>query len=75
MGMFSKSSDKNLDLQLKGTNKSFFIFADKNTVLKNIPIKLAEWMSEVSVKNKFIPIIYLVAFFFALPLFIILIGR
>ena len=46
-----------------------------NPLLKNIPIKLAEWMADVSIKNKFIPILYLVVFFFALPFIIILTGR
>ena len=46
-----------------------------NPLLKEVPIKLAEWMSTVSIKNKFIPIIYLAAFFFVLPLLIIFIGR
>ena len=46
-----------------------------NPLLKDIPIKLAEWMADVSIKNKFIPIIYLLTFFFAVPFFIILIGR
>ena len=46
-----------------------------NPLLRDIPIKLAEWMSDVSIRNKFIPIIYLMTFFFALPFIIILIGR
>ena len=46
-----------------------------NPLLKEVPIKLAEWMAVVSIKNKFIPVIYLVVFFFALPLLIIFIGR
>tara|TARA_B100000029_G_scaffold191375_1_gene189208 strand:- start:2773 stop:3867 length:1095 start_codon:yes stop_codon:yes gene_type:complete len=46
-----------------------------NPVLKEIPIKLAEWMADVSIKNKFIPILYLIVFFFALPFIIILTGR
>ena len=46
-----------------------------NPLLKEIPIKLAELMSELSLKNKFIPIIYLIIFFFGLPFLIILIGR
>jgi len=46
-----------------------------NPLLKEIPIKLAEWMADVSIKNKFIPVIYLVLFFFVLPFSIILIGR
>ena len=46
-----------------------------NPLLTDIPIKLAEWLSEVSIKNKFIPIIYLLTFFFVLPFLIILIGN
>jgi len=46
-----------------------------NPFLKEIPIKLAEWMADVSIKNKFIPIIYLIVFFFALPFIIIITGR
>ena len=46
-----------------------------NPLLKNIPIKLAEWLSVVSLKNKFIPIVYIITFFFVLPLLIILVGR
>ena len=44
-------------------------------LIKEIPIKLAEWMADVSIKNKFIPILYLIVFFFALPLIVILTGR
>jgi len=46
-----------------------------NPLLKEIPIKLAEWMADVSIRNKFIPVIYLILFFFVLPFSIILIGR
>ena len=46
-----------------------------NPILKEIPIKLAEYMAEIAIKNKFIPIIYLVIFFFILPFTIIIIGR
>ena len=46
-----------------------------NPFLKEIPIKLAEWMADLSIKNKFIPILYLIVFFFALPFIIILTGR
>ena len=46
-----------------------------NPLLKNIPVRLATWMAEMSIKNKFIPIIYLIIFFFILPLLIILTGR
>ena len=46
-----------------------------NPLLRDIPIKLANWISEVAIKNKFIPLVYLVCFFFLLPFLIILIGR
>ena len=46
-----------------------------NPLLKEIPIKLANWMADVSISNKFIPVIYLILFFFVLPFSIILIGR
>ena len=46
-----------------------------NPLLSNIPLKAAEWVAEKSYKNKFIPIIYLIIFFFILPLTIIYTGR
>ena len=46
-----------------------------NPFLKEIPLKLAEWMADVSIRNKFIPVIYLIICFFILPFSIILIGR
>ena len=46
-----------------------------NPLLRDIPINLANWISEVAIKNKFIPLVYLVCFFFLLPFLIILIGR
>tara|TARA_B100000686_G_scaffold340434_1_gene416117 strand:+ start:3800 stop:4894 length:1095 start_codon:yes stop_codon:yes gene_type:complete len=46
-----------------------------NPILKEIPIKLAEYMADIAIKNKFIPIIYLIIFFFILPFTIIIIGR
>ena len=46
-----------------------------NPLFREIPLKLANWISEVAIKNKFIPLIYLVCFFFLLPLIIIIIGR
>ena len=46
-----------------------------NPILKEIPIKLAEYMADIAIKNKFIPIIYLFIFFFILPFTIIIIGR
>ncbi len=41
---------------------------------RNIPIKLAEWMAGAAIKNKFIPIVYLILLFFVLPLIIISLG-
>jgi len=51
------------------------LFIYMNPLLRDIPIKLSIWISEVAVKNKFIPLIYLLSFFFLLPFLIILIGR
>ncbi|MBC8197101.1 MAG: Na/Pi symporter [Candidatus Marinimicrobia bacterium] len=42
--------------------------------IRNIPIKLAEWISDVAIKNKFIPIIYLFILFIFIPLTIISLG-
>ncbi len=46
-----------------------------NPLFREIPLKLANWLSEIAVKNKFIPLIYLVSFFFLLPFIIIILGR
>ena len=46
-----------------------------NPLFREIPIKMANWLSEVAIKNKFIPLIYLVLFFFLLPFIIIILGR
>ena len=46
-----------------------------NPLFREIPLKLANWISEVAIKNKFIPLIYLVCFFFILPFIIIILGR
>ena len=46
-----------------------------NPLFREIPLKLANWISEVAIKNKFIPLIYLVCFFFLLPFIIIILGR
>ena len=46
-----------------------------NPLFKDIPPKLANWISGVAIKNKFIPLIYLVSFFFLLPFIIIILGR
>ena len=46
-----------------------------NPLLKNIPLDLADWLSEKAVKNRCIPLFYLIIFFFILPfLFIIFWG-
>ena len=46
-----------------------------NPLLSDIPLKLANFMSELSMKNKFIPLVYLFLFFFLLPFTIIYLGR
>ena len=46
-----------------------------NPLLRDIPMKLAEWVAGVALKNKVLPIIYLLIIFFGLPLIIIFIGR
>ena len=46
-----------------------------NPLFRDIPLKLANLISEVAIKNKFIPLIYLVCFFFLLPFIIIILGR
>jgi sodium-dependent phosphate cotransporter len=46
-----------------------------NPLLRDIPVKVAEWIADVSIKNKFIPVIYLLSFFFLLPLLTIFLGR
>ena len=51
------------------------LFIYVNPLFRNIPLKLANWISEVAIKNKFIPLIYLVCFFFLLPFIIIILGR
>ena len=42
--------------------------------VRNIPIRLAEWISELAMKNKLIPVIYLILLFIILPLTIISLG-
>ena len=46
-----------------------------NPLLKNIPLDLADWLSEKAVENRFIPLIYLILFFFLLPFTLIYFGR
>ncbi len=43
-------------------------------VLREIPIHLSEKIADLAIKNKFIPITYLLICFFILPFFIIFIG-
>ncbi len=45
-----------------------------NPLLRNIPMKLAEWIASVALKNKALPIIYLLIIFFGIPLIIIILG-
>ena len=42
--------------------------------IRNIPIKCAETISELAVKNKLVPILYLAIVFVLIPLTIILLG-
>jgi len=51
------------------------LFIYINPIFRNVPIKMAKWISEAAIQNKFIPIIYIILFFFALPFIIILTGR
>ena len=46
-----------------------------NPYLREIPLKGAELIAEYATKNKFVPIIYLLIVFVAIPLCIILIGK
>ena len=51
------------------------LFIYLNPLLSDVPLRLARWMSEIAIKNKFIPLIYLICFFFLLPFIIIILGR
>ena len=46
-----------------------------NPFLRDIPIKISEKFSELSIKNKLYPIAYLLVMFFLIPFLIILSGR
>ena len=46
-----------------------------NPLLKNIPLDLADWISEKAVQNRFIPLFYLILFFFIIPFTFIYFGR
>ncbi len=43
-------------------------------ILRRIPMKAANKLSELAVRNKLIPLLYLLVVFVLIPLFIILIG-
>jgi len=46
-----------------------------NPLLKDIPIKVSEWLADKSINNKLLPVLYLILFFFVLPFLTIIIGR
>ena len=46
-----------------------------NPFLRDVPIKLSEKFSDLAIKNKFIPVTYLVVVFFIIPFLIIFLGR
>ena len=43
--------------------------------LRIIPLTCAEWIAEKAIRNKLIPIFYLLIFFLGIPLMIVIIGR
>ncbi len=43
--------------------------------IRNIPIKMAEWMADKAVRNRIFPILYIVIMFFVIPLSLILLVR
>ena len=43
--------------------------------VRNIPIRMAEWFSDLAVQNRIIPIIYILVIFFLIPLSLIFIVR
>ena len=43
--------------------------------VRNIPVNMAEWFSELAVQNRIIPIIYILVIFFLIPLSLIFIVR
>jgi len=46
-----------------------------NPYLRDIPIYLSEKFSDLAIRNKFIPITYLLVVFFLIPFLIIFLGR
>ena len=55
-------------------NISGILFIYPFKVLRNIPIKLAELMSDLAIENKMIPILYLLIVFLIIPFTIIFLG-
>ena len=43
--------------------------------VRNIPIRMAEWFSDLAVQNRIIPIVYILVIFFLIPLSLIFIVR
>lgn len=43
--------------------------------IRNIPLRMARWFSEIAIRNRIIPIIYIVVVFFLIPLSLIFIVR
>ncbi|RKY92762.1 MAG: hypothetical protein DRQ01_05850 [Ignavibacteriae bacterium] len=43
--------------------------------IRNIPIKMAEWMADKAVRNRIFPILYIIIMFFVIPLSLILLVR
>ena len=43
--------------------------------IRNIPIKMAEWMADKAVRNRIFPILYIIILFFVVPLSLILLVR
>ena len=45
------------------------------SLIRNIPIKMAEWMADKAVQNRIFPILYVIIVFFVVPLSLILLVR
>ncbi|MCH7575348.1 MAG: Na/Pi symporter [Candidatus Marinimicrobia bacterium] len=43
--------------------------------MRNIPLRMSEWMAEKATENRWIPLIYIGVVFFLVPIFLILITR
>jgi len=40
-------------------------------ILRNVPIRLAEWMSSEAIKRRWVPLVYILIVFFVIPLSLI----